>query len=166
MVKSLLNSDDDWIESFRRYLYPRIHAPLSTFGDKIGVNLYSIGHVAEAQYVGKFDEGEETIEKEFDDRAERNPVAALKSLEDGRTSEGSWVVLHDDAPALIEEGMQLHFTLFVREDGQEGRELYAHYEDDWRAAPLDHLRSTNFSASDGVAIAETYLDEHTNLVRK
>lgn len=165
-LKSLLNSNDDWIESFRQSLYPRIHPLLSAFGDKIGVNLYAIGHVGKAQYVGKFDEGEEAIEREFDDRGERNPVAALKSLEDGRTSEGSWVVLHEHAPTLIEPGMQLHFTLFVREDGETGRELYAHYEDDWRAAPLAHLRSKNFSPTKGVNIAETFLDEYTNLVRK
>lgn len=165
-MKSLLNANDDWIESFRRSLYPLLHDPFSKLGEKIGVNLYAVGSVGGNQYVGKFDESEEAIEREFDDRAERNPVAALKSLEDGRTSEGSWVVLHEHCPDLIEKGKQLHFTLFVREDGKSGRELYAHYEDDWRTAPLDHLRSTNFSPSEGVAIAETYLDEHTHLVRK
>jgi hypothetical protein len=165
-LNKILNSDDDWIESFRRSLYPLLHDPLSKLGEKIGVNLYAVGSVGGNQYVGKFDENEDAIEEEFDSRAERNPVAALKSLEDGRTSEGSWVVLHDHCPDLIEEGKQLHFTLFVREDGAAGRELYAHYEDDWRAAPLAHLRSENFSPEKGVKIAEEYLDEYTHLVRK
>ncbi len=166
MSKYTLTSDDDWIESVRQHLYPKLHGPLSSLGKRIGIPLYAVGHVGEAQYIGKFDENEDTIEDEFDDRGERNPIAALKSLRDGRTSEGSWVVKHDDAPDLIEKGMQLHFTLFVREDGESGRELYAHYEDDWEERPIRHLRGRNFSASEGVAIAEEYLDEHTHLIRQ
>lgn len=64
-------------------------------------------------------------------------------MEDRRVSEGSWVLLHEDNPEVIEEGKQVHITLFDRVDGP-GREIYAHYEDDWRSAPLAHLRSANF----------------------
>lgn len=155
---SLVSSNDDWIEPFRRTLYPKLHPYLELVGG------YGVGHVGEKQYIGKLDESEDAIEVELDDRGRRNPIACLKSLDDGRVSEGSWVLLHGDNPALIEEGMQVHITMFQREDGETGRELYAHYEDDWRSAPLDHLRENNFSASDGVTRATEYLDEHTYLI--
>ena len=35
---NLLNANDDWIETIRLYLYPKLHDPLSAFGDTIGVN--------------------------------------------------------------------------------------------------------------------------------
>lgn len=158
MISSLLGSDDDWIEIFRQAVYPQLHPYLKPFGG------YGVGHVGENQYLGKVNENEGAIEQELDDRGRRNPVACLKSLTDGRVSEGSWVVLHEDAPALIEEGMQLHITLFVRSDGEPGRELYAHYEDDWRASPFAHLREKNFDVERGVALGSTYFDEHTYLV--
>lgn len=163
-LSPLLDSDDDWIEDARLYLYPRLHAPLSSVGDRLGIPLYAVGHVGDNQYVGLFDESEDAIEDELDERGERNPFAGLKELPDGRTSEGSWVVLHQHAPELIEPGMQLHFTLFAPQDGSRGRELHAHYEDDWRERPIPHLRAKNFSASEGVAIAEEYVNEHTHLV--
>lgn len=160
----VFDSDDDWVEGARLYFYPRLHEPLSTLGDRIGVNLYSVGHVGERQYVGVLDESEDTIEKALDDHGERNPVACLKDLSDGRTSEGSWVIRHAERPDLIEEGMQLHFTLFKREDGKPGREIYAHYEDDWRVAPLAHLREKNFDVERGVVLGTEYIDEHTHLI--
>lgn len=58
-MKSLLNSNDDWIESFRRSLYPLLHDPLSKLGEKVGVNLYAVGSVGGNQYVSKFDEPED-----------------------------------------------------------------------------------------------------------
>lgn len=165
-MKSLLNADDDWIESLRLYFYPKLHDPLSDLGDLIGVDLYALGHVGQSQFVGVLEEDEDTIEEEIDNAAERNPIACLKSLEDGRTSEGSWVLRHEDNPDLVEEGMQVHITMFDREDGGKGREIYAHYEDDWRAAPLAHLREKNFSSERGAEIATEYLDNHSYLVLK
>lgn len=165
-MKLLLNSNDDWIESLRLYLYPRLHDPLSALGDRIGINLYAVGHVGDGQLVGFLDEDEEVIEEEIDDRAERNPIACLKELDDGRESEGSWVLRHEDNPDLVEEGMQIHITMFDREDGEDGREIYAHYEDDWRASPLDHLRSAHFEVEKGVSLASKYFDKHTHLLLK
>lgn len=163
-MKFLLNSDDDWIESTRLYLYPRLHDPLSALGDTIGVNLYAVGHVGDGQLVGVLEEDEDVIEQEIDEDAQRNPIACLKSLEDGRGSEGSWVLLHDENPDLVEEGMQLHITMFDQEDEKAGREIYAHYEDDWRVSPIDHLRSEHFEVEKGVSLASKYFDQHTYLV--
>lgn len=160
---SLLSSDDDWIERFRKFVYPRIHDELSAVGDSLGINLYATGIVTWNQYVGDLDEAEDTIESEIDAFARRNPIACLKELKDGRESEGSWVFLHQNNNDLIEPGMQLHITMFQREDGEAGREIYAHYEDDWRTAPLAHLRANNFNEDKGVKLAKQFFDENTFL---
>jgi len=157
---NLLNSNDDWIEGVRRYLYPKLNPYLKPVGG------YSLGKVTESQYVGVLEEDEDTIERGLDDMCRRNPIAALKELNDGRVSEGSWVILHEDNPDLVEKGMQLHFTLFELQDGSRGREVYAHYEDDWRTSWLAHLRSMNLSASEGVDLATEYFNEHTFFVLK
>lgn len=157
----LLDSDDDWQEGLRANLYPLLHPYLKLFGG------YAVGETRLNQYVGKFDEDEESIEVEMVDAGfRRNPIACFKSLPDGRASEGSWVLLPENAPDHVAPGMQLHVTMFKRADGQKGREFYAHYEDDWRSAPVAHLRAKNFSAAAGVDIARDYLDERTFLVRR
>jgi len=162
----LLDSDDDWQEDLRRYWYPRLHNTLDGIGDRIGVPLYAVGKIGYNQYVGKFDEDEESIEVELVDVGfRRNPISCFKSLPDGRESEGSWVLLNEDAPDHVAPGMQLHVTIFERADDQPGREFYAHYENDWRTAPIAHLRAKNFSAAAGVDIARDYLDDSTFLIR-
>ncbi|UBF22187.1 hypothetical protein HRTV-2_gp39 [Halorubrum virus HRTV-2] len=167
LPRFLLDSDDDWQEKTRRSLYPWLHPRLQRLGDLIGVPMYAMGGVGHNQYVGKLDEGEEAIEIDLVDLGfRRNPIACLKSLPDGRVSEGSWALVHEDAPEVIEPGMQLHVTMFERDDGQPGREIYAHYEDDWRTSPLTHLREKNFSVLKGVEIAREYLDSESFLVLK
>lgn len=165
LPRFLLDADDDWQEGFRGYWFPRIHHILEGFGDLIGVPLYAVGTTGFDQYVAKLDEVEEAIEEEFVDMGfRRNPVACFKSLPDGRDSEGSWVLLHEDAPDFVAPGMQLHVTMYERKDRQPGRELYAHYEDDWRVAPLAHLRGKNLSVTAGVEIAHDYFDQKSFLV--
>lgn len=162
--KFLLDSDDDWQEDTRRRLYPWLHPRLERLGDLIGVPLYAVGGVGHNQYVGKLDEGEEAIEVDLVEIGfRRNPIACLKELPDGRVSEGSWVLLHEDAPDFVAPGMQLHVTMFERKDGQPGRELYAHYEDDWRVAPIAHLRGANWNAPAGVDIATDYFNHKSFL---
>ena len=161
LPRFLLDSDDDWQEGLRANLYPLLHPYLKPLGG------YAVGETRLNQYVGRFDEDEESIEEELVDAGfRRNPIACFKSLPDGRASEGSWVLLNEDAPDHVAPGMQLHVTMFERADGQKGREVYAHYEDDWRSAPVAHLRAKNFSAAAGVDITRDYLDERTFLVRR
>lgn len=163
LPQALLNDDDDWIETTRGSLYPLLHDPLSRVGDIIGVNLYATGHVYQNQRVGRIDEPEELIEEQIVEAgARRNPIACLKSLPDGRESEGSWVFLSDDHPE-IEDGMQVHFTLFQPRLGESGRTVYAHYEDDWRVEPLAHLRAKAFSPERGVSLLRLLLDTQTEL---
>ena len=157
----LLDSDDDWQEGLRANLYPLLHPYLKPFGG------YAVGETRPNQYVGMFDEDEESIEGGLVDLGfRRNPIACFKSLPNGRASEGSWVLLNEDAPDHVAQGMQLHVTMLERADGQKGREFYAHYEDDWRSAPVAHLRAKNFSAAAGVDIARDYLDKRTFLIRR
>jgi hypothetical protein len=130
-----LNSDDDWIEDFRSFYYPKIHPLLNRVGG------YGVGHVGENQYVGKVSTDEEALEEEICDIGFiRNPIACYKSTGDERESEGSWVLLEGDDPGdFIEPGYQLHITMFERRDGEDGREIYAHHEPDWRQTPFKHL---------------------------
>jgi hypothetical protein len=160
----MFDSNDDWVETFRRSVYPRLHEPLSKVGDLVGVNLYAKGRMYRNQYVGTVYEDEDVIEQEFESLgAQRNAIACLKSFPDGRVSEGSWVILHDEQPELVPEGLQLHMTLFNPENGGHGREVYAHLEDDWRVSPLAHLRANNFSPEQGVETARPLLNDETFL---
>lgn len=159
----LMGADADWQEGLRAYWYPRLH-PLLT---ALPVRGYAVGLVTWNQYVCHCEEAEEVIEEELEACGfRRNPVAAYKRLRDGRTSEGSWVLLHKDAPDLVAPGMQLHITLFAPSDGSDGRVLFAHYEDDWRHDWRGHLRGHNFHADEGVRMAREYLDRETFLVLK
>jgi len=36
---NFLNANDDWIETTRLYLYPRLYDPLSSLGDSLGVEV-------------------------------------------------------------------------------------------------------------------------------
>lgn len=161
-------ANDDWQEGIRRVLYPWLHPRLDKLGDALGIPLYAMGHVGYNQYLGLVDESEEVVEEELVELGlRRNPIACLKELSDGRVSEGSWVLREPtDSRALIESGMQLHLTMFARQDGKPGRELYAHYEDDWRVSPLKHLRESAFSAASGVQKGRVLLDQHTFLTLK
>jgi hypothetical protein len=154
LPRVLLGADDDWQEPLRRTLYPRLHDPLVWVGNLIGTPMYAQGVARWDQYVGTLPLEEDAIEAELEELASvRNPIAALKELPDGRISEGSWVLLHEDAPDLVDEGMQLHLTLFARESDATGRVVYAHYEDDWRTNWRAHLKETNFSTAKGVTKA-------------
>lgn len=156
---SLLGSDDDWQENVRQTLYPWLHPRLESLGNMLGVPLYACGHVGFNQYVGHTHLTEEALEQElvhFGFR--RNPMAALKELPDGRVSEGSWVLLSEDSE-LVDDGMQVHVTMFDRDDQEDGRVIYAHYEDDWRVRAIAHLQGLNFDAKAGVERARCLLQQ-------
>lgn len=165
--KFIIDSDDDWQEGFRATYYPWLNSHLESIGKKIGIPLYATGHVSNSQYIGVALEGEETIEEELVKAGfRRNPIACYKSLKDGRKSEGSWVLLHEDAPEYVEKEMQIHLTLFEAEIDNSYRELYAHYEDDWRTSWLKHLKETNFSTKVGVEKATDVINDETFLTPK
>lgn len=158
--ENLLDSDDDWQESLRRNLYPELHNVLIPIGG------YGIAGVNDDEYVGKTTIDEETLEEELVDLGLiRNPIAAYKTHTDGRQSEGSWVLIaENDTFDLVEPGMQLHLTLLPRRDGKAGREIFAHYEDDWRDSAVAHLKAENHSKEIGVRKTTELLDEESYMV--
>jgi hypothetical protein len=154
----LFDANDDWQESLRARLYPKLHPYLDAVG------LYAVGKTPSNQYVGKVGLSEETFEEELEDiGCKRNPIACLKSTVDGRESEGSWVLLPEDTPEDIPmaDDRQLHLTLFPRRDGKEGREVYAHEEYDWRDRPIAHIRSKHFAPRAGASKTRTLLNRYT-----
>jgi hypothetical protein len=155
LPEATLNADDDYMEEFRGYWYPRLHPLLDKY-----TPAYGKASVSERQLVGTVDVTEETLEEELVDIGfVRNPLAAYKIHEDGRESEGSWVLLEEhDEYDIIDPGMQLHLTLFKSHAKVDGRAIYAHYEDDWRVSPLAHLRSENLSGAVGAQKAHRLLD--------
>jgi len=159
-----IDADDDYVEKFRGYVYPRIHEFLTEY-----TPAYGVGTVGERQYAGKVGEPEEVIEREFVDLGlVRNPIACYKSHPDGRESEGSWVLIaeRDEYDLLPSEEYQLHITLFPRRDDKRGREVYAHQEIDWRDAPMKHLRGVDFKPKHGAQDAKTLLHDHSYLTLK
>lgn len=163
----MLDENDDWQEGVRAKLYPWLHPKLQYIGERINIPLYATGGVGWTQYVGVATEDEEIIEEELADAGfRRNPVSCYKSLPDGRKSEGSWVLLHDDGAEYVEAGMQLHVTLFEADTNTHHRAIYAHYEDDWRDSWRAHLNEHNFDAHLGVDKCIAVIDNETFLTFK
>lgn len=73
-------------------------------------------------HAGVFHEDEEVLEEELYTLGfRRNPIACFKSLPDDRPSEGFWSIRAGDDPLeRIEPGMQVHDTMFERDDGEPG----------------------------------------------
>ena len=147
LPRSVLGADDDYHETYRRRLYPKLHHGLKHVGG------YGVGTVGAEQYVGETKLDEEALEEELEDRGfVRNPVSCYKTGPDGRPSTGSWVLLSAASPS-VDPGMQLHVTLFNKRG--DGVDIYAHYEDDWRARPLAHLREKRFQPEYGASLARS-----------
>lgn len=157
-MKFLLNSDDDWIEKVRRYLYPRLHPYLQKFGG------FGIGKLREKQYVTTVKISEEELEKELVKIGfERNPIAAYKSryLDDGK-SEGSWRLLPGSDPiGGIEKDKQLHITLFDPGSNSGIIDIYAHYEYNWEHRPGDHLDAEEYNTEWAVDYTDRLINEYS-----
>lgn len=158
-MKFLLDADDDWIETYRQFCYPKLHPILSGIGP-----FYAVGTVGKDQHVGNFDVNEETFEEILVDLGfERNPIACLKTDNHDHLSEGSWVLRsHDDTFDLLDKDRQLHVTIFNGKGGNP-LEVYAHNEYDWQDAPWKHLRGKDFRPVEGCTQMEQILDHHTYL---
>lgn len=147
---SWLDSDDDWIECLRRYLWPKL--------DRVWPHSTMV--VDDSGFVAAVDVCEEVLEGALESLGFiRNPVAALKLHQDGRTSEGSWVLLPEDDPTdSLEDHEQLHLTFFRASNGVV--DLYAHVETDWRDDPIGHLLNGG-SLERGQRILTELLDNYT-----
>lgn len=81
------------------------------------------------------------------------PVAALKRLEDGRVSDGSYV-----RRTSFTSMWQLHVHLFDR-PGEDVVELHAHFERHWLRAPHRHYRGVGYDVERGVRLVEEIVDD-------
>lgn len=157
-----MSHKQDWIETARRLLYPRLHPLLRRVGG------YAVGHVSEEQHVATIQMGEEEFEKYIltaPHHFERNPIAAYKTAPDGDKSTLSLRLTHHGSEYYdgdyVEPEKQLHWTFFNAADG--AIDLYAHYEYDWQAAPLKHLREVDFSEAEGRRRGLRFLRNATDL---
>lgn len=152
---------EDFWETIRSTLYPILHVVLELFD--IGAR----GTTPEAEYVGTIPVGAEDFEVTLHEAGlVRNALAKYKSTEDGRNSIGSWRATHNTHPDLVDDGMQLHITLFsprLPSDGwpREGVDVYAHYERDYGHDASGHLAGKDYSAKKGVVRARELLKDHT-----
>lgn len=161
MIRRFLNADDDWIESFRRFWYPKFHTLLTALG------AYAVGDTGPRQHVGTFETDPEKVERALSDIGfERNPIACLKDDPHGHISIGSWALRsHDDQWDMLDTDRQLHVTLFDESsDGTTRVAVYAHNEYDWQDRPFAHLAGKDMAVDRGRQMTawllenETYLD--------
>lgn len=156
-----MHANQNFWEPVRKYVWPRIHGLLTTIGG------YSVGQVSNDQYVGTIPHTEKQVEETLSHRIgfTWNPVAALKR-EDGEWSEGSWVfrdaddMVFWDGKAKYKHDFltdkQLHVTLF---DGEDGIDVYAHFEYSWITHPVKHLNTVDMKIDLAVAMTTRRLEE-------
>lgn len=144
-TETILGPTADYWELIRRYGLPIL-------GKRLPDTIYTTGNVSEAQFVVRTDLDPEQVEEYlWNSGAKRMPLAAYKSLPDGRESVGSWA--YRDS-LLADE--QLHITLF---EAEEGTGIYAHAEPS-AINPLTayrHFASDHVDAKGGVEQARKKL---------
>lgn len=118
----------------------------------IGYAAYTLG---KAEYVGTVDIASEAVEGLlFENGFHRNPLAAYKSLPDGREETGSWAYRES-----LLARRQTHVMLFPGDDGT--TDLYAHAELSAinPLTALDHYRGEGYSPEKGEALVRERLPE-------
>ncbi|MFC4543399.1 hypothetical protein ACFO5R_15825 [Halosolutus amylolyticus] len=137
----------DAVNAVRRSFLPQVHYLLAGRFDG-----YAVSHTTAEEYVLTAHCSEETLESILDDLGfSRNPIAALKVRADGNTSEGSWVW----RPSPL-ASYQLHVVLHELA-GEEGVDVYAHWECSWIRHPYRHYVARGYDAEKGVELARRWL---------
>lgn len=156
----LFGSNARFWNPLRRILVPALDHLLDTRGDELGlpddIN-YVEYELARSEYAARAettvnDVGEALAEAGF----RRMPLAALKSLPDGRVERASWA-RRDSLLA----STQTHVMLFDAPPGTPGVELYAHVEPN-ALNPLRawaHYRGRGYDTKVGGEIVREWLDE-------
>ena len=151
--KRLLGADDDWIEVVRKTAHDTLDPYLK--------RLETSREVCLEQYVGRIQIDEESFEEVLEQLGFiRNPLAYYKYTPEDRPSTGSWVLLSGDGPIKIRSGRQLHITIYESEDGID---VFAHNEFDWREHPVRHLREEIILYELGVEQAQLIINDYTTL---
>lgn len=135
------------------------------FFDLFGVG--TTGTLPPDEYVGTIPVGVERFEKSLHAMGVvRNAPAKYKNTVDDRNSIGSWRATHRTHPDFVDQGMQLHITLFPPAGGSassdEAVTVYAHYEKNYGNDPGGHLDGEDYSAELGVGKATKLIQKHTN----
>lgn len=137
----------DAYNAFRRRVLPAIHGFLD-----ILIGGYALSDTPPEEYVGTLSCSESEVEELLSSLGfTRNLVASLKVRVDGNVSDGSWVYRE----SLLTDH-QLHTILHKTETGIE---TYAHWEYSSIRHPYRHYLARDYSASKGVQIMRTVLEE-------
>lgn len=118
----------------------------------IGYAAYTVGY---HEYAGTLEMSPEAAESLlYEHGFRRNPLAAFKSLPDGREEQGSWVYRE----GLLAE-RQLHVMIFEREAG--GTDCFAHWELSAinPTTALGHYRGKSYSPVEGRQLLRERLPE-------
>ncbi|MCU4753864.1 hypothetical protein OB919_18075 [Halobacteria archaeon AArc-curdl1] len=140
----------DVYNSFRRRLFPAFHGLLDVL-----IGGYALSDTPPEEYVGTLHCSESDVEELLSSLGfTRNIVASLKVRVDGNVSDGSWVYRE----SLLTDH-QLHVILHQTETGVE---TYAHWEYSSIRHPYRHYLARDYSASKGVRIMRSVLEDTTN----
>jgi hypothetical protein len=114
-----LGPNADWLETIRGLALPVIDPVLERVVGGAGAKY----ELTDAEHAGHLTATPETVEQRLWDKGcRRNPVAAFKTIDDGREEVGSWVYRGED----VDERRQVHVMLFRTPDG--GTDVFAHEE--------------------------------------
>ena len=122
-----------------------------------GAISYAQYELDNSEYVGRVEASVGEFERALYGRGfKRLPLAALKTLSDGRVERGSWA----RRDGLLAE-RQTHVMLFDTPTGESGVDVYAHAEPSAinPATAWKHYRGIGYSPSEGVDKLRTWLDE-------
>ena len=113
--------------------------------------------LANSEYVGRVEASVGAFERElYDAGFKRMPLAALKSLDDGRIEQGSWA----RRDGLLAD-RQVHVMLFESPAGESGIDVFAHEEYNALnpAVAWKHYTGERYDPAAGVAEIRAWLDE-------
>lgn len=151
-----LGPNADWLERLRASVLPPLDAVLERkFGGPGSAYRLGPGEHAAAVSVSP----EVVEERLWELGLRRNPLAASKTVADGRREVGSWAYRGE----LVADRRQIHIILFQRADG--GTDIYAHREFSsaikWlyrdRSVLRRHYRGVGYSAAEGKAFVRKYV---------
>lgn len=152
----------DWIETVRRTVIPRLGLMTQFIEDVTGERYYVNSTTHTNQFVGRVGMCEEVFEKRLTEMGfVRNPLASWKRLgTTGEREEGSFRKIDfDESP-----DMQLHVILYdgepINNAAVNVTYVYAHWEYRWDVHPIRHLRKKELSGPDGVRKMKKLLDEN------
>jgi len=138
----------DLTTRLRRRVLPTVHRIKEPFGGFATCTQHP------AEYVGTVERSLGAFRPDLEAMSfSPEPIAALKVLDDGRFSAGSWVRRQSRLA-----DWQLHVTLF--QDGRDTVEVFAHREYSWLRHPYKHYVGDGWDIDGGVTRMRSLLEDH------